>query len=250
MLKPNKLLTIALITTLLGVTAALIAPSLNFNAATAQSEPTRQPRTVSVSGMGKVTATPDVAYVTLGVEAMKARLGLALSEVNRRMAAVFSALEKAKVDKNDIRTVDFSIYPERSYIDGKPGPIESYRVVNLVRVKVRNPGNSGALLDAVLNAGANYVQSINFDVENKAQLELEARKAAIADAKAKAMTFAEGFGMKLGRVSTVNETETNFGAPMPMFVDTARIGAGGEGTVIAPGTQEITVRVQVTFELK
>lgn len=224
-----------------------LAPSLTYARTTAQNNESFR-RTVTVTGYGQASAVPNVVRITLGVESVNPKLTPALSEVNRKMAAVMAALEKAGVAKRDIRTVDFSVFPERAYSQSGPGPITSYRVSNVVRVTVRKVEESGAVLDAAINAGANVVQGLNFEVEDMKQVEASARKAAMDDARAKAESLVNAAGAKLGRALTISEFSMG-GPPMPMMAFAAE-GNAAKGVSLAPGSQEITIQVQVTYEIE
>jgi uncharacterized protein YggE len=239
----NKQLLIATV-----LVASAFNPSLAHARASMQSsEPAR--RTVTVTGYGQASAVPNVARIVVGVEAINPKLNPALSEVNRKMAAVMAALERAGVAKKDIRTLEFTVNPERTYGPSGPGPISNYRVSNVVRVTVRNIDKSGEVLDAALSAGANVVQALSFEVEDMKQVEADARKAAMADAKAKAESLVSAAGAKLGRILTISEFSMG-GPPMPMMAFTAAGKAAPEGTAIAPGSQEIVIQVQATFEIE
>jgi uncharacterized protein YggE len=228
--------------------ALAFSPSLvRAHTAAQNSEPFR--RTITVTGYGQASAVPNVARIVVGVEAINPKLSPALIEVNRKMAAVIAALEKAGVAKRDIRTLEFSVVPERTHNQSGPGPISNYRVSNVVRITVRNIEKSGEILDAALSAGANVVQALSFEVENMKQVEAEARKAAIADAKAKAESLVSAAGAKLGRILTISEFSVGV-PPMPMMAFAAADKAAPEGTAIAPGSQEIVIQIQATFEIE
>jgi len=227
--------------------ASMFAPAFVHARTTAQnSEPLR--RTVTVMGYGQASAVPNVVRITLGVEAVNPRLSTALSEVNRKSAAVMAAFEKAGVAKKDIRTLGFNVLPERAYSTSGPGPISSYRVSNVMRVTVRKIEDGGAVLDAALNAGANVVQGLTFEVEDLRPVEASARKAAMADATAKAELLVTSAGAKLGRILTISEFGSG-GPPMPMMAFAAEANSA-RGVSVAPGSQEITIQVQATFEIE
>lgn len=205
-------------------------------------------RTLTVVGNGRATATPDIARVLLGVDIVNARLNAALAEANRKSAAIIAALEKAGVAKRDIRTAEFNVFPQQSYGPSGPGPITGYRVVNIVRVTIRNIDNAGTVLDAAINAGANTVQGLSFTIENIKAIEAEARKDAMADAKAKAEALASAAGAKVSRVLTISEIVS--GNPFPVFAAAPAAEGIGGGVTVTPGSQDVTVQVQVTYEIE
>jgi len=215
----------------------------------AQATPPSDRRTVTVVGMGKATSTPDIARVTLGVEAVTPKLSTGLSDVNKRTTDVIAALKKAGVADKDIRTVDFSIYPQQSYGPNGPGPITGYRVANSVRVTMRDLAKVGTVLDTATESGANTVNSLAFALENDATVQTEARTAAVKDARSKAETLAKEAGASIDQVWTITEAVTSNPYPVMQFAAMAAAPTGG-GAQIAPGVQDVNVQVQVTYVLK
>ncbi len=228
--------------------AALAGQTTTHASTTLQQDSQPFRRTVTVIGIGRAAAPPDIARVTVGVDIVNPRLSAALTEANRKTAAIMAALEKAGVAKKDIQTAEFNVFPQQAFGPSGPGPITGYRVINTMRVTVRNLDNTGAVLDAAINAGANSIQGLVFTIEDVKAIEAKARKDAMADAKAKAATLAGEAGAKVGRALTISEA-TSSGGPVPVFaVASAAEGLGG-GASIAPGTQDIVIQVQVTYEL-
>ncbi len=235
------------------VAGALTAAILAAQPARANTQPQQgdQPfrRTVTVIGVGRATAAPDIARVTLGVDIINPRLNAALTEANRKTAAIMAALEKAGVKKEDIRTAEFNVFPQQSYGPTGPGPITGYRVINTMRVTVRDLDNAGAVLDAAVNAGANTIQGLTFTIEDVKPIEADARKSAMADARARAEALADQAGAKVGRVLTILEVIT--GSPIPVLAMAAPAAEGlGGGASITPGTQDVSIQVQVTYEIE
>lgn len=212
---------------------------------------TAQPirRTITVVGEGRASATPDIVRVTVGVDVVNASLSKALTEVNTKTSAVIALLKKEGIDAKDIRTLDFNVFPQQSYGTNGPGPITGYRVSNSVRVTIREMDKAGALLEQVVNAGANSVQGLTFTIEDPKPVETEARVSAIQDARFKADALAQEAGATVGQV--VNITEVLSSGPIAFNQPAAMSAQGGGGGVeIAPGMQDLTVQVQVTYELQ
>ncbi len=206
-------------------------------------------RTVTVVGVGRATATPNIAYVTLGVDIINPRLSAALTEANRKAAAIMAALEKAGVAKKDIQTAEFSVFPQQSYDPNGPGAITGYRVINAMRLTVRNLDNAGALLDVATNAGANTIHGLVFTIEDPRGIEEKARKEAMADAKAKAAVLAGEAGAKVRQVLTISEAILS-GGPVPVFAAAQSAEGLGKGAPISPGAQDVVIQVQVTYEIE
>ena len=166
----------------------------------------QNPRTLSVSGSGKAYLTPDIAYVNIGVHTEGKNAAEAVSTNNGQSQKVINALKSQDIAEKDIQTTNFSIYPQQQYdSQGKPTGEIIYQVDNSVVVTVRNIDKVGQVLDAAVRAGANSINSVEFEVAEKTQALSEARKAAVKDAKSKAEELASAAGITLGEVQTISE---------------------------------------------
>jgi hypothetical protein len=209
-------------------------------------------RTLNVSGTGTVTLTPDIAYINIGVHTELATASEAVSANNVQTQQVVDALKKAGVDAKDIRTSNFSIYPNTQYDPQTNQKLATtYVVDNTVYVTVHKLDSLGDLLDAAVKAGANNVNSIQFDVADKNPAIKQARDQAVKDAKTQAEELAGAAGVSLGSLQAIN---FNNSVPTPM---TESFGKGGGGLAAAdvavpvnPGTMILTVNVNMTYEIK
>lgn len=227
-------------------TRPLVSP-LQAENPPATAEPLR--RTITVVGIGRASATPDIARVTVGVDVVNASLSKALTEVNTKTSAVIAQLKKQGIEDKDVRTVDFNVFPQQAYGPNGPGPITGYRVSNSVRVTIRDLDKAGSILEQAVNAGANTVQGLTFTIDDAKPVETEARVSAIQDARFKADALAQEAGATVGQVINISEVQT--GGPIMLNQPAAMSAQGGGGGVeIAPGMQDVSVQVQVTYELQ
>ncbi|MCX8025973.1 MAG: SIMPL domain-containing protein, partial [Thermanaerothrix sp.] len=166
--------------------------------------PAESPRTLNVSGNGKVYVVPDMAYVYVGVRTEAEDVTSALSANNQQAQAIVNLLKERGVAEKDIQTSAFNVYPTQEY--GPNGEVirTKYVVENTVFITVRDLSQLGSLLDAVVRAGANNIYGISFDVADRAKAEAEARRLAVEDAKARAQELAEAAGVTLGEVQNVS----------------------------------------------
>lgn len=206
---------------------------------------------ISVEGVGKVTAPPDMAVITAGVETRAATAREAVSANNAVMPALFKALEEMGVAKADIQTRNFSVTPEygRRRPGGKSRTVEGYRASNRVAVKVRDLAAIGALLDRLVTAGANQVQGVRFQVAKPGSVLNRARKIAVADARNRAALYADAAGVRLGKVLRIEERST--GLPRPRLVQAGALRASASAAVsVARGEQEFRATIHVTFAIE
>ena len=206
-------------------------------------------RTVSVSGTGQASATPDLAVVSLGVQTQAEEASEALSQNNEQMQAVIDALQEAGVAPADIQTQVIRLSPRYEQptpqAGAQQGPPElvGFMATNIVEVTVREIDGLGDLLDTAIQAGGNQIQGIRFEVEDPAELFDLAREAAWADAMHKAEQLAELSDSTLGAVLTINESSRT---PGPVI---ERAVGAGVAAPIEPGTQLIEINLQVTWLL-
>src|ERR1700690_4019082 len=160
------------------LTAVIFAPyALSAcSPANVVASPAPTQRTLSVTGTGTVNMTPDIAYINIGVHTEKPAATDAVTENNTQTQQVVDALKAAGVDVKDIQTTNFSIYPNTQFDPQTNQKIgTTYAVDNTVNVTVRKLDQLGALLDASVKAGANSVNSIQFDVADKSKALKQAR---------------------------------------------------------------------------
>ena len=204
-------------------------------------------RSLSVTGSGMVSLTPDIAYIYIGVHTENRDIAQALAENNLQAQAVADALKNAGVAAEDIQTSSFSVWSMEDY-DEVGQAYTKYTVDNSVYVTVRDLSNLGALLNTVVGSGANTINSIQFDVADKTAALTEARQKAMENAAALAGELAQVAGLSLGEIQTITYTDS---MPYPYY------GMGGGGASapnasvpIQPGQLQISVTVNVTYAVR
>jgi uncharacterized protein YggE len=211
--------------------------------------PHRPPRSIAVSGEGKVSVAPDSASFTVGVESTAKTVAAASAEVNARMKAVLDAVAQAGVASKDVRTVRYDVSIDRPWKDGKQQPIAGYRVSTAADVKVRELPKLGKILDAVTAAGSNQLQSLRMERLDPKPQQLEALALAYAGAREKARAIAIAAGVELGDFFTVSEGGAS-PRPMGMPMLARSMAADSAPAPVAEGELEYGARVEVVFGVK
>lgn len=235
--------------------AIMLAGAMTLPATAQENHMTKQPARISVTGEGKMTASPDMAILNLSVlrEAKTARE--AMSANNEAMGKVLEAMKKAGVEDRDLQTSGINIQPRYVYPDDKNGlkepQITNYTVSNSLTVRVRDLSKVGEVLDESVTLGVNQGGDLTFVNDNPSETIKEARKRAVADALDKAKTLTEAAGVNLGRVIEINEQSRQ---PMPMPIarqfKVAAAAAPEDSVPVAAGENAYNVSVNVTFEIK
>src|SRR3989344_1456639 len=170
--------------------------------------------TFDVTGEGKVTVKPDVASVTVGIQATGSTVKTVQEQINSVINKVSDAVKKLGVDAKDIQTTNYSINPTYDYSGGNQ-KITGYSASTNLLIKVKQIDKINQVIDAATQNGANQVSGISFDVLDKTKIENEARAKAVVEAKEKAQNAAKIAGFKLGKI--INYSENMDGYPVPMM---------------------------------
>ena len=244
-----------------------VAPRV-WTTASAAEEPS--PRTITVTGQGQVTVTPDVAVVHLGVETRGATAGEAMGRNAEITAAVIAGIRSLGIAEKDIQTTGIQLHPIRGPYPGAapgetppstgdpsatpPAPepagaplpfFRGYRAFNSMRVTVRDLGKAGSVIDGAVTAGATLVSGVNFRLEDDARGQQAALLAAVKSARAKAGTIAEASGVAITGIHSVAEGGF-FQGPVPLPATAPRPGVAPP---IEPGQLTITAVVTVVLTI-
>lgn len=205
------------------------------------------PDTIRVTGNGTAFAAPDIAYVMGGVEVLNADVSTAVNEANANLEAIRAALSEFGVAESDIRTEYFNIYRDGGFDPNFPA---NFRVNHSLRITVRDTSVVPQVLSAILNAGANRIDGVNYDVADTAAIKSEARAAALEDAQRIAEELAGFAGVTLGEVVAITEYPTG---GTTIYYSNAGFGGGGGGGIGVPpvngGNLAIGVSVEVTYAI-
>lgn len=213
--------------------AAALAAALGGRAGAAG---TAEGDTVTVTGTGVATGTPDTALISAGVETNGATARAALAANAAEMNKVIAALRAAGA--RNIGTQSVSLSP-RTDPQGKPTGFTASNVVSGTIAVDR----AGALVDAAVEAGANTVYGPSLTLSAAKQLYRQALKAAVVDARERAEILAAAAGRAVGRVLQI--TEAAGATPIPLGK-----AAAADSTPVVAGEQEISASATLTFALK
>lgn len=204
---------------------------------------------LAVVGEGKVEATPDTVYIDVGItvnnqsttEAAQKRI----DEVNN---SILAAMEKLGIAKADIKTTNYSVYPNYKY-ESNENRINGYNGNASISIKVSDVKLATQVTTEATKAGANQINGSRFVIDKPEKYREQARNEAIANARQQAEMLAKQLGIKLGRVTNIVESSPN-GVIGPMYARSAEmgLGAGGGGAQFEPGTQTISSTVTLYFE--
>ncbi|MFE6712065.1 SIMPL domain-containing protein [Streptomyces sp. NPDC057695] len=205
------------------------------------------PATVTVSGQGRASAAPDLAILSIGVEAIRPTAKEAMAAQHTAAETLLAVLDRQGIAERDIRTDSLSLSPVYTQNAQGESKVTGYQAGQSFSVKVRELDRAGQVIGAVNDAtgDSGRINGVVFDVADPSALRAKAREAAYRDAYDKAAQHARLSGHKLGRLVSLSEGES------------ARPGPGAApgvahdetGVPLAPGEIEEQVTVSAVFEL-
>jgi len=204
-------------------------------------------RSLSISGQGDVRAAPDTVTLSAGVTGEGPTAAGALSANAARMQSVFAALKEIGVGDKDIQTANFSVSPQMANGNNQPPHVTAYQVSNQLQLRLDDVAKLGPALDALVTAGTNQMNGIDFAIKDPAPLLAQARADAVRDARAKAETYTKAAGVSLGPILSIS---VNGGqGPRPVYMALPMVRAA-KAVPVAAGEESITAEVSIVWEIR
>ena len=176
-------------------------------------------RLVSVTGSGEVKAQPDMAYVTLGVEARRPTLAEARAEVNATVERLLALTRELKIEPKFVDSTRLQVQPDYRWDEKSSSQVLlGYVVSRQVDVELHDLDRLGTLLEKSVSAGVNQVGGARLDSSRRKELERAALSQAVDDARLNADALARAAGAKLGPVQSLSTSGT---MPVPMYAERA-----------------------------
>jgi len=208
------------------------------------------PPVVVTTGQATVRLPPDRAYLTLATETRAPKPAEAQQRNAQAMAAVQQKLEGARLPKESVRTLAYSLDEEWDYANNRRTS-RGFRAVNTIEVRLDDITRVGEILDLAVGAGATSAQNIRFDLKDRDAAERQALRLAVADARARAEAAAAGANATIATIMRIEE-QGRAGPPpppMPMAMRAAAMDASAE-TPVRAGEIEIAATVLLTATIK
>lgn len=191
---------------------------------------------ILVFGAGKVTAIPDIAYVTIGVESLKDDLQAAIKENNDIVISLIEHLTNSGIDQKDIKTQNYYVYQKHDYTSS--ARFLGYQVSNTIEFKTTDLENVGTLISELTDLGANQLGGITFDCQDISTYYQEALKLAISDAKNKAAAISDT------PLKIIKVIEENIYTCMPYRAANTLL---NEASAVIKGSLDIEAKIKVIF---
>ena len=204
---------------------------------------------VVTSGEAVVRQAPDRAYVTITVEARAKSPRDAQRQNAEAMTAVQTRLSTARIAKEAIRTLGYSLDQEFDFIQGRRVPRE-FVARNSIEVRVDEIARVGELLDIAVQGGATSIGGVRFDIQERDKVEREALRLAVVDARSRAEAAVAGAGRTIDRIIKIEDSRESGIVPPPRQMMMMKSADAAETTPVEPGLIEIRARVTLTASMR
>ena len=233
--------------TILTTAAALALTACNSGGPTYITSSEVPEAKIQVSATGTTNMNPDMATVSAGVVTQGKTAREAMFGNATKMTRVFEELEAAGIEKKHITTSQLSLKPKYNYQNRQAPKIDGYEARNTVSAKTYNLDDVGAMLDALVKAGVNNINGVQFSIKDSKAARDKAREDAIREAREKAESMASAAGVKLGKLKSLSESGGNFRPQPEAYALEAR--SAGASTPVAAGEQAISVTVNMSYDI-
>lgn len=205
-----------------------------------------------VSGFAEQKTEPDMLTLNVSVTALEKQGIKAKQQVDTKVAAFFGQLERLGIKRDDVAAGNLVISPEYQYPPNKKPELVGYRAQRQLAIKLYQLDKLSHLMDTALKAGLESVSQIEYGLKSPEVIKEQARLGAVADARSKAESLALAFGMKLGKVYSV-EYRTN--TPVPIYSRALKSAAMAPAADMAENSYQqqqisITDNVEAVFLLE
>lgn len=212
-------------------------------------ETCRNPKIVKMAGTAELKVTPDQAVIELGVEHQSATAKIAKVAVANASRKILAAIKELNIEDKDVQTTYLYLQPMIDYRKGLR--ITNFTAEQSLSVTVRDLSKLDAVMDAVLSAGANRIEGIEYRSSELRKYKDQARDEAARAAREKAEDLAKALGDQIGKTFSIEElpqTEGYYGfsgGPAANNMEDKR----SLTPSTAPGELTVKASVVVSFDL-
>lgn len=205
---------------------------------------------IETVGVSLIQLEPDMADLNVEVAVTEKTAKAAKDNSDAAVAKFISRLTAAGVAKEQIHSANLNLQPQYVYTQDKAPELTGYIASRQITVMVKELSRLNAILDSALEEGMNRVNNIALKSSKEAEYVAKARQAAIADAKQKAESLAQGFGENLGKIWQIRYYDQRPVQPVMLRMNAKADYVGAVAESYQYGRVSIEDRVEVIYKLK
>lgn len=214
-----------------------------------------QDGSLTVTGSAAITAAPDRASISVGVNETAAEVSQAQTAANAKVNAIVEAVKALGVEESKISTSNYSIFPQTEYdADTGRSVLVGYQVSNTVTINLEDFSLLDRVIDEAVAAGANEMYGITFDVSTRSELYRQALEQAVQAAADKAQLMAAAAGMEIASIEEIREVggisvSSGRGAYMNA-TDAVAMAEEAGATAIQGGELSVSAQVELVYRVQ
>ena len=209
-------------------------------------------------GSAEIKAIPDVANFVFSVKKMQKEAKDAQQKMIEISNLALQILDKKSVAKKDIKTINYSTYPEYDNTpqcsDGFCGTpkntLKGFVSNQTFSVKIRDIAKASEILNELSSLGIEEVGGLTFVIDSMEKIKYQARMQAILNAKVQAQSTANALNVKLKRIIKFAEDDNNGFQPLYARSAMAVSEKVGNDLKIQAGEETVRSSVVVTYEFE
>ena len=166
-------------------------------------------RTITVKGIGSVSARPDYITLSLGIETQEKEYDDAMQKAMERIDSLEAASQKVGFEKGDLKTTSFNVSTAYESVKDHSGNYKrefaGYNCSYCLKLAFDFDSKRLAkVLSAISSSGAKTELSIAFTVKDAAKVSEEILMSATKNAREKAEILCRASGAELGSLQSID----------------------------------------------
>lgn len=204
-------------------------------------------RTITVAAESAVTATPDVARISLVIASEGESAASAKNANKQPVERVLAALDHAGVERAHVQTT----YTDLSPLWDDTGKTDRYEMRTVLSVEGLAIDEVASVVDACVDAGATEVSGPEYYVSDYDGCYTQALADALDVAKGKAEALAQAGDVRLGSVVSISEGYQDRSLAVASSYDAVEEAAADAGGMasLEPGTVDIKATITVCYAI-
>jgi len=210
-------------------------------------------------GSAEVKAIPDVANFIFSVKKIQKEAKDAQQKMMEISNLALEILEKKGVAKKDIKTINYSTYPQYDnspqcsdgFCSASKNTLKGFVSNQTFSVKVRDIAKASEILNELSSLGIEEIGGLTFVIDSMAKIKYQARMQAIVNAKTQAESTASALNVKLKRIVKFAEDENaDLQSPYAKSAVVVSDTEESKNPKIQAGEETVRSSVIVTYEFE
>ncbi|MFK6999949.1 SIMPL domain-containing protein [Flavobacterium oreochromis] len=202
---------------------------------------------VNVSGEGKIKVVPDQCLITLGVENTGKDAATAKKMNDDTIIKLIQYIKEYHIPASDYQTTDVNLSKNYDYEKKK----YNFFASQTITILLKDIKKYSDFMLGITDTGITNIRNVEFKTSKLEELEREARKKAMVNAKQKAEDFVSALGQKVGKLLLITDnSSTYYPQAQPMYkaaMMNEALQDTGSKEILAVGEMAVVVNVQTTF---